>query len=188
MAPEQTLTPAARKLLDAAAALFYAEGIHAVGVEAVAARAGVTKKTLYDRFGSKEALVVAYLRERDDRWRAVLEARLAAVDPGRPALEAFWDEAERWSREHGPRGCAAINARAETGDPEHPVAQEVTRQKAWVHDLLRGHVAAAGAADVEATTSALVLLHDGALVESGLRTVDAPFTTARAATRALIGS
>jgi AcrR family transcriptional regulator len=55
------LTPAARRILDAAAGLFYAQGIHAVGVEAIAAAAHVTKKTLYDRFGSKEALIAAYL-------------------------------------------------------------------------------------------------------------------------------
>src|SRR5690625_6777832 len=60
-----TLTPAARAILDAAGDLFYDRGINAVGVDTVAAAAGTTKKTLYDQFGSKAALAVAYLSERD---------------------------------------------------------------------------------------------------------------------------
>lgn len=47
------MTPAARRVLDTAARLFYDRGIHAVGVDLIAAEAGVTKKTLYDRFGSR---------------------------------------------------------------------------------------------------------------------------------------
>ncbi|WP_016700389.1 helix-turn-helix domain-containing protein, partial [Actinoalloteichus spitiensis] len=70
-------TPGARAVLAAASELFYDQGIHAVGVDAIAARAGVTKKTLYDRFGSKERLVVEYLAQRDQRWRAFLTPRLA---------------------------------------------------------------------------------------------------------------
>jgi AcrR family transcriptional regulator len=73
---EQPLTPAARRVLDVATDLFYTRGINTVGMELVAERAGVTKKTIYDRFGSKQQLVVAYLRARDTRWRDFLGARL----------------------------------------------------------------------------------------------------------------
>src|SRR5690349_11209004 len=66
---EPTLTPAARRILDAATELFYGRGINSVGVELVAERAGTTKKTVYDRFGSKEGLVVAYLEARARRWQ-----------------------------------------------------------------------------------------------------------------------
>ncbi len=73
------LTPGARRALDAAGRLFYERGIHAVGVDLIAAEAGVTKKTLYDRFGSKEQIVVEYLADRDERWRAFLAAHLDTV-------------------------------------------------------------------------------------------------------------
>src|SRR3954467_4704826 len=76
-----TMTPAARRVLEAAARLFYERGIHAVGGDLIAAEAGVTKKTLYDRFGSKEQIVVEYLADRDERWRAFLAQCLDAVPP-----------------------------------------------------------------------------------------------------------
>ncbi|UXI81004.1 TetR/AcrR family transcriptional regulator, partial [Streptomyces vinaceusdrappus] len=69
------MTPGARRVLEAAERLFYEHGIHAVGVDLIAAEAGVTKKTLYDRFGSKEQIVVEYLAGRDERWRALLAGR-----------------------------------------------------------------------------------------------------------------
>ena len=78
------LTPGARRVLDAASELFYERGIHAVGVDTIAEAAGVTKKTLYDRFGSKEALVVAYLQHRDARWREHLADHLARVPAAGP--------------------------------------------------------------------------------------------------------
>ena len=62
----------AERLLEAASELFYKEGIGAVGVDTVSESAAVSKRTLYNRFGGKDALVAEYLRRRDERWRAHL--------------------------------------------------------------------------------------------------------------------
>ena len=72
MAEEFTpeLTPKARRILESASKLFYEKGIHAVGVDTVALDAGVTKKSLYERVGSIDGLVVEYLKGRDRRWRS----------------------------------------------------------------------------------------------------------------------
>jgi len=181
-----TLTPAARRVLDAASRLFYARGLHAVGVDTIAAEAGVTKKTLYDRFGSKEALEVAYLRARDARWSEVVRRELAThPDPGVDRVLALFDAVEAWMSAEGGRGCAAVNARGEIDDPDHPVAVEVARQKAWVRALLVEECRAAGLADPEDLADALVLLHDGALVASGTGVPTDPFPAARRAARAL---
>ncbi len=59
-----TMTPAAHRILDAASELYYDRGINSVGMDLVAEQAGTTKKTIYDRFGSKDGLVVAYLEAR----------------------------------------------------------------------------------------------------------------------------
>ena len=84
------LTPGARRILEVASALFYRHGIHAIGVDTIAAESGVTKRTLYDRFGSKDELVATYLRARDERWRArVVAAVEAETDPVRRALAPF---------------------------------------------------------------------------------------------------
>ena len=63
-ATDPALTPAGERLLEAASELFYSRGIRAVGVDLIADVAGTTKETLYDRFGSKDGLVVLYLRRR----------------------------------------------------------------------------------------------------------------------------
>ncbi|SKC78208.1 TetR/AcrR family transcriptional regulator [Krasilnikoviella flava] len=186
MTEPTTLTPAARRVLDAASRLFYARGLHAVGVDTIAAEAGVTKKTLYDRFGSKEALEVAYLRARDARWEERLRDALAACPgAGTDRVLVLFDAVEGWMATEGGRGCAAINARAEVDDPAHPVAVEVSRQKTWVRELLRTECHAAGLARPDALADALVLLYDGALAGSGTGVPGDPFAVARRAARTL---
>ena len=99
------MTPAARRALEAAARLFYERGIHAVGVDLIAAEAGVTKKTLYDRFGSKEQIVVEYLADRDERWRTFLAQRLDAARPASAArVLAVFDASRVWTEENSPEG------------------------------------------------------------------------------------
>jgi AcrR family transcriptional regulator len=104
------LTPAAERILDVAGRLFYANGIHAVGVELIAGQAGVTKKTLYDRFGSKDALVTGYLRRRHERWSrhvlAVVE-RNPRTPPAKQLLLVF-DALEGWMATENYRGCGFI--------------------------------------------------------------------------------
>ena len=161
------LTPGGQRVLDAASRLFYERGIHAVGVDTIAEAAGVTKKTLYDRFGSKEALVVSYLQHRDARWRDHVAAHLSRVpEPGPDRVLAIFDAAITWSDENSPKGCSAINARAEIGDgnDDHPVFPEVSRQKAWLLDVFEELCAEAGMPDPRAMAQAMMLLYEGAIV------------------------
>ena len=176
------LTPGATRVLDAASRLFYEHGIHAIGVDTIAEAAGVTKKTLYDRFGSKEALVVSYLQHRDARWRAHVADHLAGVaEPGTARILAVFDAAISWSDENSPKGCSAINARAEIGDGHdgHPVFPEVARQKAWLLELFVGLCREAGVADAESLAQGLMLLYEGAIVTVGMETFAQPFEVAR---------
>ncbi len=80
---DPALTPAGERLLDAASELFYRRGIRAVGVDLVAETAGTTKKTLYDRFGSKDELVALYLRRRARRWQSFLFPYVQEIRSGR---------------------------------------------------------------------------------------------------------
>jgi len=184
-APE--LTPAARRVLDAASDLFYERGIHAVGVDLVAETAGVTKKTLYARFGSKDALVVAYLQGRDRRWREFLEDFVAASDrAGTDGPLVVFDAAAAWSDEHSPRGCSAINARAETADLAAPVSREVTRQKVWLLGVFADLCRDAGVTDPEGVARMLMLFYEGAIVTVGTATFGEPFAVAREAARQVL--
>lgn len=181
------LTPGARKILDAAAGLFYARGITAVGVDLIAKQAGVTKKTLYDRFGSKEALVAAYLRERDARWRDWLSTEVERIGPEAPAAQrvlATFDALGAWMRRENPRGCGFVNAAAELPDPRHPGRAVIDGQKRWLRGYLRD--LCAEAADPELLADELFLLHEGATVLNGLAVVpDAVSVSRRLAVGAL---
>lgn len=180
------LTPAARRILATASELFYHRGIGAVGVDLIAAESGVTKKTIYDRFGSKENLIVAYLRERDTRWRAVVERHVAAAAGPREAVVAVFDALEEWTRTAGERGCALINARAELATPEHPVRALAAEEKQWLLARFTALLEAAGAADPEGDAVELLLLHEGAIVMHDVGEVPSAITRAREAARRLI--
>ncbi|WOT34022.1 TetR/AcrR family transcriptional regulator [Streptomyces coeruleorubidus] len=182
-----TMTPAARRVVAAAARLFYERGIHAVGVDLIAAEAGVTKKTLYDRFGSKEQIVVEYLADRDERWRAFLAERLDAAgpEPGERVLEVF-DASRAWAAELSPKGCSMVNAHAEISDPAHPAHLVITGQKQWMLALFTRLASDIDPEGAEALARALMLLHEGALVAHGLGIFPDAVAQAREQARALL--
>jgi AcrR family transcriptional regulator len=160
--PLPPLTEAGTRLLDAASSLFYDRGVRAVGVDLIAETAGTTKKTLYDRFGSKDALVALYLLRRAHRWREHLRARLDAPGGEHPVLVVF-DALEAWM-DGGRRGCAFVNAYAELGDREHPAVPVIRAEKSWMRalfDTLTGD-AAVGAHVHLIYEGALVVLTAGA--------------------------
>jgi AcrR family transcriptional regulator len=178
-----TLTPGARRILEVASELFYAHGIHAVGVDTIAAESGVTKRTLYDRFGSKDQLVAAYLRARDERWRArVADALEAAGDPVGRVLAPF-DVLEEWVAD---RGCAFVNAFAELDDPDHPGRVPIDQEKRWLRQLFATELERAGVEDPDGPALQLLLLHEGALVTRAVVAEPAAVRAARTAAAVLL--
>jgi len=177
-----TLTPNARRILDVASALFYARGIAAVGVDLIAQESGITKRTLYNRFGSKDVLVATYLLERDRRWRLVIADVLA--NPALTATEritAPFAALPAWMADN-PRGCAFINALAELPDPTHPGHRVATEEKRWLLGLFSRLSAEAGIADPDALAARLLSLHEGSLaVHAVLPDVDCVGAAASAA-------
>ncbi|MBC2878396.1 MULTISPECIES: TetR/AcrR family transcriptional regulator [Streptomyces] len=181
------MTPAARRVLEAAARLFYERGIHAVGVDLIAAEAGVTKKTLYDRFGSKEQIVVEYLADRDERWRAFLAQYLDAAQPAPAArILAVFDASRAWSAKHNPKGCGMVNAHAEISDPSHPAYPVITGQKRWMLALFTGLARDIAPDRADCLGRTLMLLHEGALVAHGLHVIADPLSHARQQAQALL--
>lgn len=173
-------TPAGERLLTAASELFYTRGIHAVGVDLIAETAGTTKKTLYDRFGSKDKLVAQYLQRRFERWQAHLERWLDGVTEDRAV--AVLDALEEWLGGHG---CAFINAHAEIGHLDHPAIAVIRAEKQWMRDLYTRLAEEAGVPDAG---PALQLLHEGAMVAHTVGGQRDAMDTARAAARRLLGT
>jgi AcrR family transcriptional regulator len=183
------MTPAARRVVEAAETLFYERGIHAVGVDLIAEEAGVTKKTLYDRFGSKERIVVEYLAGRDERWRAFLAERLDAAGPSPSArILAVFDASRAWSAEQGAKGCAMVNAHAEISDPEHPAYPVIAGQKRWTLGLFTELAREIDAEKAPRLGRALLLLHEGALVSHGIGVFPDAIGEAREEARRLLAA
>ena len=162
---EPTLTPAAQRILRAASELYYDRGINTVGMDLVAEHAGTTKKTIYDRFGSKDGLVVAYLETRARRWQAHVEDHLAASPAsGADRPLAVVDALESWMAA-GTRGCGFVNAYAELSTQSAAATRVVRLEKEWVRELYTRLATEAGVASPQAAGRQLALIHEGAIVE-----------------------
>jgi AcrR family transcriptional regulator len=164
-APPAGKTPMRQRILEAAADLFYAQGIRAVSAEKIIARVGITKVTFYRHFPTKDDLVVAYL-ERRAAWErdAVAGARLAA---GGRVSEVFRMVAEGIGAEScspGFRGCPFINAAAEYADAEHPVRKVVDAHRRWFKGVVEEMLGELGVTEVSDVADQLLMLRDGAMV------------------------
>ncbi|WP_250028988.1 TetR/AcrR family transcriptional regulator [Paractinoplanes maris] len=157
-----TRKPSAReRLLAAADELFYAEGVHTVGIDRIIERAGVAKASLYSTFGSKDELVRAYLEGRHELRRTRLLAGLERYDDPRDRLLGVFEVLAELTGTPGFRGCPFYNASAEspTGGP---VEQVSTANRAWTRGLFFELARDAGAKDPAALADQLVVLYDGA--------------------------
>jgi AcrR family transcriptional regulator len=174
-------------LLGATSELTYAGGITGTGVDAIAARAGVTKRTLYQHFGSKDRLVAEALSDRSRRALLSLEtnARHRSEETGEPVILALFDVIENALRTRTQAGCAFINAALEINRPGHPVREaalaHLRGREALVHQLL----VESGADDADLAAQ-VVLLVDGAYAVGGSRRDPAAAHRAKAAAAALL--
>lgn len=179
------------RLLDAAAILFYNDGIAATGIDAITARAGVAKQSLYNNFASKAALVSAYVDVRHAEWLALYEARLAQAhtpaDRVLAVFDAYQDHAEH-DYERGFRGCGLLNAAAEL-TMDDPARLAVKTHKETVEALLSSHLADVfpeDAARVAHTARMLAFLLEGAITRAGLEGTGACVAQAREMATALL--
>src|SRR5258708_2224696 len=115
------------RLLAAANELFYEEGVHTVGIDRVIERAGVAKASLYSTFGSKEDLVLAYLKFRAEARERRISERVARYEEPRARLLAIFELLCELVTEPSFRGCAFANACAEGPRAESKVAEAAAR-------------------------------------------------------------
>lgn len=173
------------RLLEAAAELFYRQGVQRTSVDAVAAAAGHAKPTLYTLFGSKENLLRAVLERKFEQRRRALEALLAGLASPRERLSAVLENQAEAVGTEGFRGCPLVNAAVELPDSE--AGREVTRRyKRWYRQLLAALAAEAGLRDPEGLASALLLLVEGANVLAYVEDDPSMGVEARRAGEALI--
>ncbi|MBA2889421.1 TetR/AcrR family transcriptional regulator [Nonomuraea soli] len=162
----RSVSPARRRVLSTASALFYAEGIHAVGIDRIIAEAAVAKATFYHHFPSKDALVHAYVEEQARTQREAM-AQVTETAPRERLLRVF-DAMGEIGALPGFRGCQFINVAAEYPERDHPVRQAVDAHRRWFHEEFRSELAAMGDPDPAATASMLMLVRDGIAVGANL--------------------
>jgi AcrR family transcriptional regulator len=171
-------TPAER-ILAAADHLFYTQGIRAVGVDAVAAAAGVSKRTLYNHYRSKDALIAAYLTA---RFRHVAPSDA----PAREQILGYFERLERILADGSFRGCPYVNAVVEIGDPKHQAAGIAVQFKEQRRQWYRALLERMGIGDADALATQLQLLAEGALAAALVRGDPTLARSARAAAEVLI--
>ncbi len=185
MGAKTAAVPSAReRLLAAANELFYAEGVHTVGIDRVIERAGVAKASLYNTFGSKDELVRVYLEGRHAVVAARISRYIERYDGPRERLLGVFEAQGELFAEPGYRGCAFVSASAES--PGMSVSHAADEYRGWVRGLLTGLAGDAGAPDPEALGRQLHMIYDGSSLSARLDRDPSAALTAGAAAGALL--
>jgi AcrR family transcriptional regulator len=181
--------PVRERLLNSASRLFYKEGVQAVGIDRLLEDAGSAKASLYSNFGSKDALIAAYLERQAAAARARIEEWLRAFEgPKAARVLKFFDLLSEWTREKDYRGCPFQNASSELTDPGHPARAVIEEQRAWLVNLMKRLVLEAGVRPAEPLTQALVVLYDGAVASTLIHRTGAGPRAARWAAERLLSA
>ncbi len=175
------------RIAAAAAAQFHEHGIVATGVDALSRAAGISKRTLYERFGSKDGLVVAAYDVLDEPVFEMFTgpAERASGTP-RGQLEAFFAQVEVMVKLPQFRGCPFTNASSELADPDHPAHAVVRRHKERIRKWMLARARAAGATNPAALSRQLMLVFAGVQSEALLERSARPAREARDLARTLI--
>lgn len=154
---------AREKVLKSAAHLFYLEGVRSVSVDAIAERAGVTKKTLYYHFTSKDELIAAYLAQRDQPNLAVFTRWLAEAEGPLPErIETFFVRIAEAGRHPKWRGCGFLRTTAELANmPGHPARLVGAGHKKKVEQWLEEQFQLDGIAEPDILARQISVLIDG---------------------------
>lgn len=146
-------------------ALFRRDGFHATGIDKILSESGCAKMTLYNHFRSKDELILAALRRRDETFRNwfVRKVERTAQTP-RGRLLGVFDVLDEWFRQPDFGGCMFINASAEFGEAGHPAHLAAAEHKRLMLAYLLELARRAGAKDPQGLAEGLALLSEGAIV------------------------
>lgn len=166
-------------MIEGALRIFEAEGFRGIGIDRVIAPSGVSTRTLYKHFGSRDGLVIAVL---ETRHRAFMD--LLSDEHGDPVGNLF-DSLEAWMLTHSARGCMLLRARSEYATASEPIVSLVRQQKDEFRAEVASRVRAAlGREDAQLATQ-IWLLFEGATAAASVANT-AVIEDAKAAALALV--
>ena len=181
MAPLPAKPDMKDRILETADRLFYLQGIRAVGVDTIAAEIGISKRTLYNHFPSKDALIAAYLARR------FVAPRPSDKSPVEQILGTF-DSLERRFSAKDFRGCPFVNAVAELGSEDKAVRRIAIAFKESRRLWFRDRLTELGVKNADALATQFVLLVDGAIAQDLVRDDPAMARAAKEAARVLLAN
>jgi AcrR family transcriptional regulator len=175
------------RIAAAAAEQFHEHGIKASGVDALSRAAGISKRTLYERFGSKDQLIVAAYDSLDLPVFELLTgpAEAATTNP-RDQLDRLFAQLDVMVRLPEFRGCPFTNAASELTDPDHPAHEVVRRHKDRLRRWILTRARAAGLTNPDRLSRQLMLVFAGAQAQALVQRSPRPVRDARQVARALV--
>ncbi len=170
------------ELVQRALQAFYRNGFHATGMDKLVAETGISKTSMYKHFRTKEDLILAVLRLRDEHFRNWLYRRMEELaDTPRQQLIAMFDALEEWFAEPGYKGCMFIKASSEYQGASHPIHKQCADHKRMLERHITELAEKSGLTDPGAVARQLLLLKEGAIVTAHLGHTDNPAQDAKAA-------
>lgn len=159
---------ARERLIQAAATLTYEKGF-GIGIAELCSSAGVSKRSMYQAFETKDELLAASMRWSAASYVADLLPRAEEHLAPRDSILHIFDRLERQASEPNYFGCRYLGAQIELKEPEHPARQVAGRVKQQLTDFIRIEASRGGAADADLVARQLSLVFDGASARAGVR-------------------
>jgi AcrR family transcriptional regulator len=154
------------KVFQAASRMFYQHGYRAIGVDTLAAEAGIGKMTLYRHYPSKDDLIAAYLKDSDELfWSGFEQMTKEAVTP-REKLLSFFEALQEYVTTPACYGCPFLNVATEYPEASYPGHRVAVEHKQTVRKRFRQLTKEMGAPEPEILADQLFLLMDGAYMAS----------------------
>lgn len=175
------------ELVQKALETFYQNGFHATGMDMLVAETGISKTSMYKHFRTKEELILAVLRLRDERFRNWLYRRMEEIgDSPKEQLIAMFDALGEWFEEAGFKGCMFIKASSEYQVASHPIHMQSADHKRLLEKHFSALARAADLSDPDVVARQLLLLKEGAIVTAHLGHTDSPARDAKKAAVRLV--
>ncbi len=177
------------ELVREAARIFYRDGFHATGMDALVAETGISKTTMFKHFRTKEDLILAALGYRDEFFRNWLICRIEELaDTPDARLLALYDVLAEWFGQPDFNGCMFIKAAAEYQNLAHPINVQSAKHKRRLFDYVAGLARDAKASDPDGLARQLLLLKEGAIVARHMGYEPDPAGDAKQAARVLVAA
>lgn len=175
------------ELVQKALQAFYQNGFKATGMDMLVAETGISKTSMYKHFRTKEDLILAALRLRDEQFRNWLYRKMEEqAESPKQQLIAMFDALEKWFNEPGFKGCMFIKASSEFQDANHPIHKQSADHKRMLEDHIIKLAVKAELVDPAMLGRQLLLLKEGAIVTAHFGHTENPAQDAKAAAINLI--